>query len=80
MIRMLAFACLGLLALGCASSGSDGWTKAGATEEQVNRDSADCLFSAQVVAPGREGPRTRVDQDRYRQCMTNRGYTSTSTK
>jgi len=80
MIRMLALALLGLITLGCASSSSPGWTKPGATAEEANRDSADCLFSAQVVGPGRDGPRTRVDQDRYRQCMTSRGYTGESTK
>ena len=46
---------LGVLA-GCASSASQGWTKPGATEEQVNRDSADCLFNAQSMAPGGVAP------------------------
>jgi hypothetical protein len=63
---------------GCASPTSGGWAKPGATEEQVNRDSADCLVGAQSVAPGREGPRMVVNQDRYRQCMANRGYTTGS--
>jgi hypothetical protein len=67
---------LGVLA-GCASSASEGWTKPGATEEQANRDSADCLFDAQSVVPGgSQSPRMVVNQDRYRQCMTNRGYTA----
>ena len=71
---------LGVFA-GCASSGSGGWTKPGATEEQANRDSADCLFDAQSVAPGgSQGPRMVVNQDRYRQCMANRGYTGRPTK
>jgi hypothetical protein len=71
---------LGVLA-GCASSASEGWTKPGATEQQVNRDSADCLFDAQSVAPGgREGPRMVVNQDRYHQCMANRGYTAGPTR
>jgi hypothetical protein len=67
---------LGMLA-GCASSASEGWMKPGATEEQVNRDSADCLFDAQSTVPGgSQGPRMVVNQDRYRQCMANRGYTA----
>ena len=71
---------LGVFA-GCASSGSGGWTKPGATEEQVNRDSADCLFDAQSVAPGgSRGPGMVVNQDRYRQCMASRGYTAGPTK
>ena len=76
---------LGVLA-GCASSASQGWTKPGATEEQVNRDSADCLFNAQSMAPGgvapggSRGPGMVVNQDRYRQCMASRGYTAGPTK
>jgi hypothetical protein len=66
---------LGLFA-GCASSASGGWTKPGATAEEIKRDSADCLLNAQTVAPGREGPRTIVNQERYRQCMATRGYTA----
>ena len=75
----------GVLA-GCTSSASQGWTKPGATEEQVNRDSADCQFNAQSMAPGgvapgvSRGPGMVVDQDRYRQCMASRGYTVGPTK
>jgi hypothetical protein len=71
---MVALAILLGVASGCASSASDGWTKPGATAEQANRDSADCLFASERVVPGRDGPRRVVDQDRYRQCMVNRGY------
>lgn len=75
MLAVLLIA-LGMLA-GCASSASEGWMKPGATEEQVNRDSADCLFDAQSTVPGgSQGPRMVVNQDRYRQCMANRGYTA----
>ena len=71
---------IGVLA-GCASSASEGWTKPGATEEQANRDSADCLFDAQSAAPGgSRGPGMVVNQDRYRQCMASRGYTAAPTK
>jgi len=71
---------LGVFA-GCASSTSEGWMKTGATEEEAKRDSADCLFSAQTVRPGgSQGPQMVVNQDRYRQCMANRGYTAGSTK
>jgi hypothetical protein len=68
---------LGMLA-GCASSGADEWTKPGATKEQANKDSAECLFEAQTVRPGGPaGPAITVNQVQYRQCMANRGYTST---
>ena len=69
------------LGAGCASSASEGWTKPGATEEQVNRDAADCLFNVQSVVPGgSQGPRFVINQDRHRQCMANRGYTAGAAK
>jgi hypothetical protein len=73
--RVVVLLLLGVVA-GCASSASDAWTKPGGTPEQVKQDSANCLLKAQTVRPSREGPRTTVDQDRYRQCMANRGYTA----
>ena len=78
MLKVIALSILlGGLA-GCASSASDEWTKPGATKEQANKDSADCLFDAQTVrGGGAAGPAMTVDQVKYRQCMANRGYTST---
>jgi hypothetical protein len=68
---------LGALA-GCAASTAEEWTKPGATKEQANKDSADCLFEAQTVRPGGpSGPAITVNQVQYRQCMANRGYSST---
>ena len=61
---------------GCASSTSDAWVKAGTTEADRGRDTADCLRVARRVAPGRDGPTTSIDQDRYRECMQGRGYTA----
>ena len=61
---------------GCASSASDAWVKAGTTEAERGRDTADCLQGARRVKPGRDGPVTSVDQDRYRECMQGRGYTA----
>jgi len=61
---------------GCASSASDTWTKPGVTEQQRGRDTLDCLTEAKRVTPGPGGPVEQVNQDRYRRCMTDRGYTS----
>jgi hypothetical protein len=70
-----------LLSFGCASSGgssgSGAWTKAGATEQDVNRDSLDCMRDARSVAGGPSGPRPQVDHTRYRRCMVDRGYDDT---
>ena len=60
----------------CASSSSDTWTKPGVTEQERGRDTLDCLSDARRVTPGPGGPVEQVNQDRYRRCMTERGYTS----
>lgn len=61
---------------GCASS-SDTWTKPGVTEQERGRDTLDCLTQAKRVTPGVGGPPVEtVNQDLYRRCMANRGYTS----
>ena len=63
-----------VLLAGCAASKSDDWSKPGATEQQISRDTADCLLQAQIVQSGPQGPRTVIQQDQYRGCMTARGY------
>jgi hypothetical protein len=46
------------------------------TEQERGRDTLDCLNNARRVTPGPGGPVEQVNQDRYRRCMTERGYTS----
>jgi hypothetical protein len=60
----------------CASSSGDGWTKPGMTQDQLGRDTLLCLQEAQMTVPSRDGPRTKVDQPRYRRCMAAQGYTA----
>ena len=76
--RALAILLAAALVAGCGSSARDGWTKPGMTKEQLDRDTADCLVQAQSVVGSAQGPRTTVDQDRYRRCMQSRGYTAGS--
>jgi hypothetical protein len=66
---------LGSALAGCATSG-DTWTKPGVTEQERGRDTMDCLNESKRVTPGMGGPVESVNQDRYRRCMTDRGYTS----
>ena len=66
---------LGLVISGCASSPSGGWTKPGMTQEELGRDTANCLLDGRKTLPGPDGPRQVIDQDRYRRCMAARGYT-----
>ena len=67
---------LGAALAGCSTSGGDTWTKPGGTEQERSRDTMDCLTQAKRVTSGAGGPAETVDQDRYRRCMTDRGYTS----
>jgi hypothetical protein len=64
-----------LLAGGCA--GADYvYTKAGATAEQKETDKTDCLVDARTTVQGPGGgPQMQVNQDRYRRCMADKGYT-----
>lgn len=65
---------------GCASSASGGWTKPGMTQEQLGRDTSDCLIDSTTMVPGLDGPRRVVDQTRYQRCMAERGYTAAPAK
>jgi len=64
-----------LLVTGCASADQYVYTKPGASTEQKERDKTDCLFDSRVTTQGPDGPQIRVNQDRYRRCMTDKGYT-----
>ncbi len=64
-----------LLAGGCAGADSYVYTRPGATTEQKERDKTDCLFDARIVTQRPDGPQISVNQDRYRRCMTDKGYT-----
>ena len=70
--RFLATA---LLMAGCASSDPYVYTKPGATTEQKERDKTDCLFDSEETTRGPGRPPITVNQDRYRRCMTDKGYT-----
>ena len=75
-MRMRPAWVVGLVLLaGCATTESESWTKAGATEEQTSRDRTECMNQARVVVPSADGPRMRMDYPRYQRCMGERGYT-----
>ncbi len=61
---------------GCAAPTSGGWTKQGMTQEQLLRDTADCLNASSRMEARADGMRREVDEIRYRHCMTDRGYTT----
>ena len=67
---------VGLTLLTACCSTSDGWMKPGMTKEQLDQDTASCLLNSSMVVPGLRGPHNTVDQDRYRRCMADRGYTA----
>ena len=66
---------------GCASS-SDAWMKPGVTAQERDRDTLECGRDSSFTVPGGPmgGPRREFDQDRYRRCMTDKGYTAGPTK
>jgi len=57
---------------GCASSETTPSGSA-ATEDVKGRDTMECMNLARQVRQSPQGPRTTVDQDRYQQCMAERG-------
>ncbi len=62
-----------LIALGgCAASET---TPSGspATEGPKSRDTIDCMDMARELWSGPRGPRVSINQDRYQQCMKERG-------
>jgi hypothetical protein len=67
---------VGLTLLAGCSSTSDGWMKPGMTKEELGQDTANCLLDSSMVVAGLRGPRNTIDQDRYRRCMADRGYTA----
>ena len=66
---------VGLALLAGCSSTSDGWMKPGMTKEGLDQDTASCLVNSSAVVPSPQGPQNVIDQDRYRRCMADRGYT-----
>ena len=74
-IRAAVVAVVAVLpAAGCATSESTG--AGSAAEDQKGRDTADCLST--VASP--KGPRTVVNQDRYQECMRERGHAAAPTR
>lgn len=84
MTKPIAFALSLGLGLGCLAgcgASSGGWTKPGMTEQGLNRDTMECLTDSSMMVPGGAmGPRESVDQDRYRRCMAERGYSAGAPK
>jgi hypothetical protein len=72
-IRVAVMAAVATLpAAGCATSEP---TATGSTgEDQKGRDTADCLSTARAIVASPKGPRTVVNQDRYQECMRERGH------
>jgi len=64
-----------IVAAGCASS-ETAPSGSPATEDIKSRDTMECMSMAREVQAGRQGPQTTIDQDRYQQCMRERGHAS----
>jgi hypothetical protein len=68
---------VGVALSACASSSSsNGWTRPGMTQEELSNDTIHCLSEARETVAAARGPRSTVDQSRYRRCMQDRGYSA----
>ena len=63
----------GFLAAGCEAT--EEWVKPGTSDVERDRDVTACLTASQETIPSAQGPRRVLNQDRYRRCMNERGYT-----
>jgi hypothetical protein len=68
---LVALTCI--LGAGCTSG--EEWVKPGASDAQRDRDTSECLFASAETVPTSQGYQRRLNQDRYRRCMSERGYT-----
>jgi hypothetical protein len=67
---------LALVAVGgCASSETTPSTSP-ATQDAKSRDTLECMNMSREVRSTPQGPRTTINQDRYQQCMKERGHVS----
>ena len=75
--RSLAFAvtvlCLAAVQAGCEAT--EEWVKPGASDADRDRDTMACLAESSDTVPSAQGPRRVLNQDRYRRCMSEKGYT-----
>ncbi len=69
----VAILCLAAVLVGCEAT--EEWVKQGASDAQRDRDASECLVASAETAPTAQGPQRRLNQDRYRRCMSDRGYT-----
>lgn len=73
----LAFAaailCLAAVQAGCEAT--EEWVKPGASDADRDRDMMACIVETSEPVPSAQGTRRVLNQDRYRRCMSERGYT-----
>jgi len=71
--QVVAILCLAAVLAGCAPT--EEWVKPGVSDAQRDRDASECLFASAETVPTAQGPQRRLNRDRYRRCMNDRGYT-----
>jgi hypothetical protein len=76
MALLLAWMAIG----GCASSKTAPSSSPATEDGAKNRDTMECMNVAREVRSSPQGPRTTIDQDRYQQCMRERGHVSAPTR
>jgi len=68
----LLVALIGFLGAGCKAT--EEWVKPGVSDAQRDRDMSECLIASADTVPTAQGPQRRLNQSRYRRCMSDRGY------
>jgi len=70
---MIAAIHLAAFLAGCAPT--EEWVKPGASDADRDREASECLVASVDTVSSAQGPQRRLNQDRYRRCMSDRGYT-----
>ncbi len=67
-----AVLCLAAVQAGCGAT--EEWVKPGASDADRDRDTATCINESYDTMPSAHGAQRVLNQDRYRRCMSERGY------
>jgi hypothetical protein len=73
----LAVLMVSVVASGACASSATAPDSASAGGNVKSRDTIECMNQAREVRATPQGPRTVINQDRYKECMKERGHVTT---
>jgi hypothetical protein len=74
---ILAVLIASVVATGACASSETAPDRASAGGDAKSRDTIECMNQAREVRATPQGPRPVINQDRYQQCMKERGHVTT---